>query len=117
MTNFFAQPDALAFGKDDPVPAKNFPGNRPSTSLLLNQLDPFAAGMLLSWTEHRAATKGFIWGINSFDQFGVELGKVLGKDHRRRMLGYHDTRQIDASGLNPSTALMLEAFLKQELPT
>ncbi len=117
MTNFLAQPDALAFGKDDPNPAKNFPGNRPSSSLLLKELNPFTAGLLLAWTEHRAAVKGFIWGINSFDQFGVELGKVLGKDHRRRMLEFNTSGKIDKSGLNPSTVTLLEAFLKGELPT
>lgn len=80
MTNFFAQPDALAFGKKDDFLPKNFPGNRPSSSFLLQELTPFTAGLLLAWTEHCAAAKGFIWGINSFDQFGVELGKKLGSN-------------------------------------
>jgi glucose-6-phosphate isomerase len=117
MTNFFAQPDALAFGSSNPdEPHKNFTGNRPSSSLLLGELTPFTAGLLLALTEHRAAVKGFIWGINSFDQFGVELGKVLGKDHRRRMLAFNTNGSIDTQGLNSSTALMLEAFLKGKLP-
>jgi glucose-6-phosphate isomerase len=90
MTNFFAQPDALAFGKEDKNLAKNFPGNRPSSSLLLEILDPFTAGLLLAWTEHRAAVKGFIWGINSFDQFGVELGKKLGVKVREEILKHHN---------------------------
>jgi glucose-6-phosphate isomerase len=113
MTNFFAQPDALAFGKKDPISHKNFPGNRPSSSLLLEELNPFTAGILLALTEHRTAVKGFIWGINSFDQFGVELGKVLGKDHRARIIEFHKTGKVKKEGLNPSTAVLLEAFLSQ----
>jgi glucose-6-phosphate isomerase len=116
MTNFFAQPDALAFGNKDDQPAKNFPGNRPSSSLLLSELTPFTAGLLLAWTEHRAAAKGFIWGINSFDQFGVELGKKLGVEHRQRILGHHRTGKLDAEGLNQSTAELLQAFLDGKLP-
>lgn len=116
MTNFFAQPDALAFGQDDPLPHKNFPGNRPSSTLLLQKLDPFSAGILLAWTEHRAAVKGFIWGINSFDQFGVELGKKLGLDFRRRIQEYNQSGKLDLTGLNPSTAVLLKAFLKGKLP-
>lgn len=116
MTNFLAQPDALAFGKKDSNLAKNFPGNRPSSSMLLKELDPFAVGLLLAWTEHRAATKGFIWGINSFDQEGVQLGKVLGKDHRNRILKFNADGTIDTAGLNASTARLLTATLKGELP-
>ncbi|NQU16603.1 MAG: glucose-6-phosphate isomerase [Candidatus Saganbacteria bacterium] len=116
MTNFLAQADALAFGKKSDNPHKHFPGNRPSSSLLLKQLDPFTAGLLLAWTEHRAAVKGFIWGINSFDQYGVELGKILGADHRGRMLQFNDTGVINVDGLNPSTAALLTAFLKGGLP-
>lgn len=111
MTNFFAQPDALAFGKDDPLPHKKFPGNRPSSSLLLKKLTPFTAGLLLAWTEHRAAVKGFIWGINSFDQFGVELGKVLGVRVRQEMLKRHQDPSYKP------TSLMLEAFMRGKLPT
>ncbi len=115
-TNFLAQPDALAFGKQDELPYKNFPGNRPTSFLLLKELDPFTAGLLLAWTEHRAVVKGFIWGINSFDQFGVELGKKLGVDYRTRMLEFNRTGKVNTEGLNPSSAALLEAVLKQELP-
>ncbi|MFH1577379.1 MAG: glucose-6-phosphate isomerase [Candidatus Margulisiibacteriota bacterium] len=116
MTNFLAQPDALAFGSSNSVRAKNFPGNRPSSSMLLNELTPFTAGLLLAWTEHRAAVKGFVWGINSFDQFGVELGKVLGKDHRGRMLQFNTDGTINTKGLNASTATLLTSILKGQLP-
>lgn len=87
MCNFFAQPDALAMGKRveelvaEGVPAalhphKEFPGNRPSLSLLFPKLNARTCGQLLALYEHRVAVQGFIWGINSFDQWGVELGKV-----------------------------------------
>lgn len=116
MTNFFAQPDALAFGKEDTLRHKHFPGNRPSSSLLLAQVTPFTVGMLLALTEHRASVKGFVWGVNSYDQFGVELGKKLGVEHRSRMLRFHETRNIDTKGLNSSTAHLLTAFLQGEMP-
>lgn len=116
MTNFFAQPDALAFGKFDEKKQKFFPGNRPSSSLLLKKLDPFTAGMLLALTEHRAAAKGFIWGINSFDQFGVELGKVLGLRVRQVLLdAYRDPAHPFDLG-NPSTNLMVQAMIQGKLP-
>jgi glucose-6-phosphate isomerase len=113
MTNFFAQPDALAFGKSDPLPHKTFDGNRPSNIFLLKHQNPFAAGILLALLEHRVAVKGFIWGINSFDQFGVELGKKLGCDLKSRMQLHQsspgDTAVFD--GLNGSTSALLRAFL------
>ena len=56
---------------------KAFPGNKPSLSLLLHRLDAFTCGQLLAIYEHRTAVQGFIWGNNSFDQWGVELGKQL----------------------------------------
>jgi glucose-6-phosphate isomerase len=113
MTNFLAQPDALAFGKKSDDPARNFSGNRPSSSLLLHELTPFTAGLLLAWTEHRAATKGFIWGINSFDQFGVELGKKLGVATRNAMLG--DKEEVEK--FNPSTRKIFDAIMSGRLPS
>jgi glucose-6-phosphate isomerase len=93
MSNFFAQPDALAYGKTAEevaaegtkaplVAHKVFPGNRPSSSLLLPRLDAYTTGQLLALYEHRTAVQGFVWGIPSFDQWGVELGKVLAKQVR-----------------------------------
>ena len=94
MSNFFAQPDALALGKtyeqlkSEGVPEslwehKLFTGDRPSLSLLfMGSLTAFACGQLLALYEHRVAIEGFIFNINSFDQWGVELGKVLAKDVR-----------------------------------
>jgi len=86
MANFFAQPDALANGKtedevraegieEELIPHRVFKGNRPSISLLMPKLTAYAAGQLLAIYEHRTAVQGFIWDINSFDQWGVELGK------------------------------------------
>ncbi len=89
LANFLAQSEALAFGRTlvevveaEPVapalvPHKVFPGNRPSNSILLRTLDPHALGMLIALYEHKIFAQGVIWGINSFDQWGVELGKVL----------------------------------------
>lgn len=113
MTNFFAQPDALAFGRSDKYLPKNFSGNRPSNVFLLNEQGPFEAGVLLALVEHRTAVKGFIWNINSFDQFGVELGKVLGKDMRERIKLFKANRNDPKvfEGLNPSTAQVFKDFL------
>jgi glucose-6-phosphate isomerase len=86
--NVFAQSHVLAFGRSaqevaaegaapELVPAKVMPGNRPSTTLLIEQLTPYALGTLLSLYEHITLTEGVIWGVDSFDQWGVELGKVM----------------------------------------
>jgi len=94
MSNFFAQPDALALGKtaeecrkegipEKLVEHKVFTGDRPSLSLLLSICNPYNLGVLLALYEHRTAVQGWVWGINSFDQWGVELGKVLGVKVRK----------------------------------
>ncbi len=116
LTNFLAQPDALAFGKKDSLSHKNFDGNRPSNSFLFQKLDPFTAGLIISLTEHRIAVKGFVWGINSFDQFGVELGKKLGSALRDKIIDYHAKGSYNKEGLNPSTIKMLDYILKKQLP-
>ncbi len=77
LSNLFAQSIALAKGKKDVNPNQNFEGNRPHRMLLAKRLDPKTLGMLLAYYEHKVAFQGFIWGINSFDQEGVQLGKVL----------------------------------------
>jgi glucose-6-phosphate isomerase len=77
MANFVAQSEALAFGKDDSDPHKNFEGNRPTNTILGPKLTPNILGQLIALYEHKIFMQGVIWGINSFDQFGVELGKVL----------------------------------------
>lgn len=77
LSNLLAQVFALAVGKSDSNPNKVFPGNRPSRILFAKQLDPYTLGALLSYFEHTIAFQGFLWGINSFDQEGVQLGKVI----------------------------------------
>ncbi len=90
IANCFAQAEALAFGKsaeavraegvpESLVSHKTFPGNRPSTMLFAERLTPFVLGQLIALYEHKVFVQGVIWGINSFDQWGVELGKVLAK--------------------------------------
>lgn len=77
LANLFAQSLALALGNHPDNPNKFCRGNRPTTILLGNKLDPYALGALLSFYENKVAFQGFIWGINSFDQEGVQLGKTL----------------------------------------
>jgi glucose-6-phosphate isomerase len=88
MANFFAQPEALAFGRTaeqvraDGVPeaqvaARTFAGNHPTTSILIPELSPKVLGQLIALYEHKTFVQGAIWGIDSFDQWGVELGKKL----------------------------------------
>ena len=79
VANLFAQAEALAFGTDDPSlpPYRVMPGNRPSSVFMAAQLTPFALGALVAAYEHKVMTLGTIWGIDSFDQWGVELGKML----------------------------------------
>src|SRR5690606_3341767 len=77
LSNLFAQSLALAAGQSNDNPNKVFPGNRPSEILLGKQLTPYSLGALLSFFENKTAFQGFIWGINSFDQEGVQFGKVV----------------------------------------
>jgi glucose-6-phosphate isomerase len=88
LANFLAQPRALAFGRtaeevaaegtaEAVVPHKVMPGNRPSNAIVAPKLTPSVLGQLVAAYEHRVFTQGVVWGINSFDQWGVELGKVM----------------------------------------
>ena len=77
IANMLAQSLALAQGQSSDNPARGFMGNRPSSVLLADQLTPKAMGTLLALYEHKIAFQGFCWNINSFDQEGVQLGKVL----------------------------------------
>ena len=91
LANFIAQPEALMKGKtadevraegvaEELVPFKTFTGNRPSNTILLNKITPWSFGALIALYEHKIYVQGVIWKINSFDQFGVELGKQLAKN-------------------------------------
>jgi glucose-6-phosphate isomerase len=97
LANAVAQAQALMMGKADAGGHKNFPGNRPSTTMLLEDLTPASFGALIALYEHRVFVAGSVWGINSFDQWGVELGKVLAVDIEKRM------SSGDLSGLDGST--------------
>ena len=125
MCNFFAQADALACGKtavelraegcpDSLIPHKTFTGNRPSVSLMLPELNAFTTGQLLALYEHRIAVQGWVWGLNSFDQWGVELGKVLAGKVRAKMNESRTSgRNINPQdGFNPSTERMLNRYLQ-----
>jgi glucose-6-phosphate isomerase len=102
LANALAQAQALMQGKADAGGHRNFSGNRPSTFFLLDALTPAALGALLALYEHRVFTSGAVWGIDSFDQWGVELGKVLAADLAQRLASG------DTQGLDPSTAGLLQ---------
>jgi len=125
MSNFFAQPDALACGKtaeelksegvaDRLIPHQTMLGNRPSNVFLLPRLTAYETGQVLALYEHRTAVQGFIWGINSFDQMGVELGKVLASQVRKQ-LSQTRKNQAEVKGFNPSTSNLLNRFLSPKL--
>ena len=101
LANAIAQAQALMLGQKDEGGHKHFTGNRPSTFLLLDELTPTSLGALIALQEHRVFVSGSVWGINSFDQWGVELGKVLAKDIHARILSG------DVSGLDASSAELL----------
>jgi glucose-6-phosphate isomerase len=87
LSNCLAQAQALAHGKEADNPNDVYPGNRPSNLILLPELNAFYLGALLALYENRAASLGVLWNINSFDQPGVELGKVLAKPIEKALLG------------------------------
>ena len=101
LANALAQAQALMVGKASDDGQRHFPGNRPSTFLLLESLTPESLGALIALQEHRVFVSGALWGIDSFDQWGVELGKVLARDLQQRLASG------DAEGLDASTAGLL----------
>ncbi|RYF08436.1 MAG: glucose-6-phosphate isomerase [Comamonadaceae bacterium] len=105
LANALAQAKALMLGRANDDGHRRFSGNRPSTFLVLERLDPASLGALIALYEHRVFVSGALWGINSFDQWGVELGKVLAKDLEPRLASGA------GEGLDPSTAGLL-AYLR-----
>ncbi|MFB8248236.1 glucose-6-phosphate isomerase [Streptomyces sp. NPDC055952] len=116
MANFFAQTQALAFGKtpeevraegvpEELVAHKTFRGNRPTTTILAGELTPSVLGQLVALYEHKVFVQGAVWDIDSFDQWGVELGKVLAKRIEPAL-----TQGADVPGLDPSTAALVAAY-------
>jgi glucose-6-phosphate isomerase len=117
MANLFAQGEALAFGKtpeqvraegvaEHLVPHRTFPGNRPSTTLLLDKLTPHALGSLVALYEHSVFTQAAIWDINAFDQWGVELGKVLAK----KIGGELESKSNPALAHDSSTNTLIQRY-------
>ncbi|WP_149202215.1 glucose-6-phosphate isomerase [Actinotalea subterranea] len=118
LANFFAQTKALAFGKtadevraegtaEEIVPARVFGGNRPTTSIMAPALTPAVLGQLIALYEHITFVQGIVWGIDSFDQWGVELGKVLANQIAPAVAG--DAAALDAQ--DPSTRGLIEYYL------
>ncbi|MFF0852482.1 glucose-6-phosphate isomerase, partial [Streptomyces sp. NPDC003280] len=116
MANFFAQTQALAFGKtaeevraegvpDELVPHKTFHGDRPTTTILAPELTPSVLGQLIALYEHKVFVQGAVWNIDSFDQWGVELGKVLAKRIEPAL-----TEGAEVPGLDPSTTALVAAY-------
>ncbi|MBT2187647.1 glucose-6-phosphate isomerase [Sphingobium nicotianae] len=102
LVNCFAQGAALMQGRENAAdPARAYPGNRPSTTILLDALTPHALGALIAFYEHRTFTNGILMQINSFDQFGVELGKEIARS----------IEKDGARGFDPSTMALIERAL------
>ncbi|CAG9460067.1 unnamed protein product [Pedinophyceae sp. YPF-701] len=125
MCNFFAQADALAYGKsaaelraegipDFLIPHRTFTGNRPSLSILVPELNAYTVGQILALYEHRVAVQGFIWNVNSFDQWGVELGKKLASNVRTSINKCRTANKKirPQDGYNVSTMKMINKYLE-----
>lgn len=97
MANALAQSAALMAGRRDALPHKDFPGNRPSTTLVIDHLDPARLGALLALYEHKVFVQGIVWNLNSFDQWGVELGKAIARGLLPAMAGGTLPAGTDAS--------------------
>ena len=110
--NLISQPLALAAGKDDPDPARRFSGNRPSSTLILTDLSPENIGRLLSFYEARTIYEAFVWGINPFDQFGVELGKILASGIRDQMAARNTDTRHAFEGTDSISRFYLEMLFK-----
>jgi glucose-6-phosphate isomerase len=106
--NLLSQPMALATGKEDKNPARCFPGNRPSSTLILKDLSPESIGKLLSFYEARTVFEAFVWDINPFDQFGVELGKVLAGEIRKQMAARNKDSRYAFDSSDPITRFYLK---------
>lgn len=102
VINAIAQAQALMLGRSGEGVERDCPGNRPSTFLLLDSLDPASLGALIALYEHRIFVSGAVWGINSFDQWGVELGKKLAQALRERQ------QSDDWEGVDPSTYALMQ---------
>ena len=114
-SNLIAQPTALAQGNVDENPAKIFSGNRPSSTILLNDLSPENIGRLLAFYEAKTVFEAFIWGINPFDQFGVELGKILATDIRKEMALKNQDKSHTFENVDPISKFYLNTLFSGSL--
>jgi len=114
-SNLISQPNALAIGKDDSDHARHFSGNRPSSTILIDDLSPENVGRLLAFYEARTAFEAFIWGINPFDQFGVELGKTLATDIRQKIALKNDNPDFDFDDTDPISRFYLKTLFKGKI--
>ncbi len=114
--NLMAQAAALAVGQSNPDPMRQFDGNRPSSTLVIESLSPADIGRLLAFYEHRTVYEAFLWNINPFDQFGVELGKTMAKDIRQKMIAVQaDNRNANKTG-NPIESHYLKILASGKIP-
>ncbi|MBW1699895.1 MAG: glucose-6-phosphate isomerase [Deltaproteobacteria bacterium] len=113
--NLISQPMALAMGKEDEDAARFFPGNRPSSTILLEDLSPENIGRLLAFYEAKTVFEAFIWDINPFDQFGVELGKVLAAGIRKEMASKNADEKYEFDGVDPISRFYLDTLFSGKL--
>ena len=106
LANFFAQTRALAFGRTHEAPARSFSGNRPTASIMAPALTPSVLGQLVALYEHITFTQGVVWGIDSFDQWGVELGKQLAQQISAAVAG----DEAVAAEQDPSTQALISYY-------
>lgn len=104
LSNLFAQTIGLATGQKNDNPNKGFEGNRPSRVLLASRLDAYTMGAILAYYEHKVAFQGFIWNINSFDQEGVQLGKVLALKMIDQFAAKRSNKPVDEKAFPLGTA-------------
>ena len=107
IANMFAQAQALAFGADSNEPQRAMPGNRASTVLMASELSALTLGALIALYEHSVFVQGCVWGINSFDQWGVELGKKLAQKISQQI-----TQGVPSGDQDTSTSQLLQWYLK-----
>ena len=100
LANCFAQSQAMMLGEDNTDPHRHIPGNKPSTTIVCSELTPKTLGTLIALYEHRTFVQGLLWEINSFDQWGVELGKKLATNIYDDMKREGNTEAMDSSTEN-----------------
>lgn len=113
--NMLAQAKALAAGQENEEPARHFSGNRPSSTIVLEDLSPVNVGRLLSFYEARTVYEGFIWGVNSFDQFGVQLGKTLASDLRKQIADRNNKSGHRFTEADPISRFYLEMLFRGKI--